>query len=496
MHLRPTGHQPSQPGASHRQPDRQLDRQIGLRSAVTLNMLEMVGVGPFITLPLIVAAMGGPQAMLGWILGALLAVCDGLVWAELGAALPYAGGSYAFLREIYGPRGAGRMISFLYVWQFTLTAPLSIASGAIGLAEYAVYLVPRLNHSLLSSSFPPFLLQHSRGTVLLAIAVCCLAMLLLYRQTRVVERIAWFLSAGLLLTIAAVLFACFTHFHPALAFGFPPGAFHLSGSFFQGLGAATLMATYCYWGYYNICFLGAEVRDPGRTIPRAVLYSILGVAALYLLMNIGILGAVPWQDLLGRYSHSRSSGDNPVAAVALVIGHIMGPVYGRIVVGLVMWTAFASLFSLLLGASRVPYAAASEGNYFRSLQQLHPTRGFPARSLLLLGGIACICCFFDLKTVIQALVALRIVLQFLLQQVGVIVLRRRAPDLPRPFRMWLYPIPALVACAGFLFMLFSRHGAGRELIAALIVSVSGSVVYLLRANKRREWPFLPNSPAL
>jgi APA family basic amino acid/polyamine antiporter len=486
MHLRPTAQQPNQAGAPLH---RQLDRQIGLRSAVSLNMLEMVGVGPFITLPLIVGAMGGPQAMLGWILGALLAVCDGLVWAELGAALPYAGGSYVFLREIYGARGPGRMISFLYVWQFTLTAPLSIASGAIGLGEYAAYLVPRLNRSLLPPYLPHFLLQHTRGTVLLAIAVCCLAMVLLYRQTRVVERIAWFLSAGLLLTIAAVLFACFTHFHPALAFAFPPGAFHLSGSFFQGLGAATLMATYCYWGYYNICFLGAEVRDPGRTIPRAVLYSILGVAALYLLMNIGILGAVPWQDLLGRYSV-----ENPVSAVALVIGHVMGPVYARIVVGLVIWTAFASLFSLLLGASRVPYAAASEGNYFRSLQQLHPTRGFPARSLLLLGGIACICCFFDLKTVIQALVALRIVLQFMLQQVGIIVLRRRAPDLPRPFRMWLYPVPALLACAGFLFMLFARHGAERELIAALIVSVSGSAVYLLRANRRREWPFASISP--
>jgi amino acid transporter len=346
--------------------------------------------------------------------------------------------------------------------------------------------VPALNRSWLPASLGPFWVEHSRGTVLLAVGACCLAMLLLYRQTRVVERIAWLLSAGLLLTIATVLFACFSHFHPALAFGFPPGAFHLSSSFFQGLGGATLLATYCYWGYYNICFLGAEVRDPERTIPRAVLYSILGVAALYLLMNIGILGAVPWQDLLGRYSSA-----NPAAAVALVIGHVMGPVYGRVVVGLVMWTAFASLFSLLLGASRVPYAAALEGNYFRPLAELHPTRGFPARSLLLLGGIACVFCFFDLKTVIQALVALRIVLQFVLQQVGVIVLRRRAPDLPRPFRMWLYPIPALIACVGFLFMLIARHGAGRELIAALVVSVSGSTVYLLRAKKRREWPFSP-----
>src|SRR5271156_4497638 len=123
----------------------QLKRQLSLGNAVSLNMMNMIGVGPFITLPLVVVAMGGPQAMLGWILGALIAVCDGLVWAELGAAMPEAGGSYTFLREIYGRHGAGRMISFLYIWQLGFTAPLSIASGCIGLAQYAAYLWPVLN---------------------------------------------------------------------------------------------------------------------------------------------------------------------------------------------------------------------------------------------------------------------------------------------------------------------------------------------------------------
>ena len=128
----------------HAPPAPHLSRELGQGSALVLNMLEMVGVGPFITLPLIVAAMGGPQAMLGWVLGAALALCDGLVWAELAAAFPEAGGSYAFLREIYGPGRLGRLISFLYVWQFTLTAPLVTASGAIGLAQYASYLYPSL----------------------------------------------------------------------------------------------------------------------------------------------------------------------------------------------------------------------------------------------------------------------------------------------------------------------------------------------------------------
>src|SRR5213082_2412379 len=125
----------------------QLIRGVGLRGATTLNMIDMIGVGPFITIPLIIAAMGGPQAMLGWILGAVLVICDGLVWAELGAALPGSGGSYRYLAEIYGARKLGRLMSFLFIWQLTFSAPLSIASGSIGLAQYATYIFPGLGNA-------------------------------------------------------------------------------------------------------------------------------------------------------------------------------------------------------------------------------------------------------------------------------------------------------------------------------------------------------------
>src|SRR5437879_11755952 len=121
-----------------------LVRGIGLGSATALNMIDMIGVGPFITIPLIVTAMGGPQAMLGWVLGAVLAICDGLVWAELGAAMPGSGGSYRYLREIYGPQKLGRAVSFLFIWQLSFSAPLSIASGAVGLSQYAAFFWPGL----------------------------------------------------------------------------------------------------------------------------------------------------------------------------------------------------------------------------------------------------------------------------------------------------------------------------------------------------------------
>src|SRR3974390_1583826 len=130
----------------------QLLRGIGLGSATALNMIDMIGVGPFITMPLIVSAMGGPQAMLGWILGAAFAVCDGLVWAELGAAMPGSGGSYQYLKEIYGPKKLGRLISFLFIWQLSFSAPLSIASGCLGLAGYAAYLWPGLEHVYVSKT--------------------------------------------------------------------------------------------------------------------------------------------------------------------------------------------------------------------------------------------------------------------------------------------------------------------------------------------------------
>ncbi len=343
-------------------PSPHLSRELGQGSALALNMLEMVGVGPFITLPLIVAAMGGPQAMLGWVLGACLALCDGLVWAELAAALPEAGGSYAFLREIYGPGRAGRLVSFLYVWQFTLTAPLVMASGAIGLAQYASYLYPALSMRLAASG--P--LQHIQRSSLMAVAVVALVVVLLYRRLRAIKRMAWVLWAGVILTLGITIVAGFAHFDARQAFSFPAGAFQLNHRFLIGLGAAMLIATYDYWGYYTIAYLAGEVRDPGRTLPRTIIGSILIIAALYLLMNISVLGVIPWQE----FTSNRPSASH-TAMVAELLGRSFGPVWAKVGAWLVIWTAFGSLFSLLLGASRVLWAAAVEG-------QLLPAAGTPA----------------------------------------------------------------------------------------------------------------------
>jgi len=469
----------------------QLIRGVGLGSATALNMIDMIGVGPFITLPLIVSAMGGPQAMLGGILGAIFAMCDGLVWAELGAAMPHSGGSYGYLREIYGPNRLGRLVSFLFVWQLSFSAPLSIASGSIGLAGYASYFWPGLEKQFIARhwSVPVPLLGRLQlhwlvsGASLVAIGMVALATVLLYRKITSIGWISKLLLAGVLGIIFWIMVAGLRHFDAAQAFSFPSGAFTLSRNFFLGLGSAMLIATYDYWGYYNVAFLGDEVKDPGRTIPRAILLSIFLVACLYIVMNISILGVVPWREM-------QSGQDN---RGLYVVSIFMQKIYGRwaanLATGLVMWTAFASVFSLMLGYSRVPYAAALDGNYFRAFARLHPEGRFPYVSLLALAAVAGLFCFLSLADVIAGLVVIRIILQFLVQAIGVIVLRIRRPDLPRPFRMWLYPLPALLASAGFLFVLISRTNSMSQIRYAMLILISGVAIYLFRAWRRREWPF-------
>lgn len=472
--------------------DEKLIRGVGVSGAAALNMIDMIGVGPFITMPLIIAAMGGPQAMLGWIFGAVLVMCDGLVWAELGASMPKSGGPYYYLKEIYGHRKLGRMMSFLFIWQLTFSAPLSIASGSLGFALYATYVFPTLGIVLFSresSIAVPVLgdlgvrLSASYSTFI-AIALCVFCVILLYRKITAIERLSKFLWIGVIITIAWIIFAGVSHFDPAVAFDFPPDAFTLRPEFFLGLGSALLIAVYDYWGYYNVNFFAGEIREPEKTIPRAIIVSIAIVAAIYIVMNAAILGVIPWRE----FGESADS-DARRYVISAFMERLYGPKAGIAATLLIMWTAFSSVFSLLLGYSRVPYAAALDGNYFKVFARLHPEHRFPYVSLLTLGGIAALFCFLQLADVIAALVVIRIIVQFMAQILGLVILRATRPEMPRPFRMWLYPLPAVLAAAGFAYVLFSRPNFQKELKYAFVLIIVGLAVYLFRSYRRREFPF-------
>jgi amino acid transporter len=455
-----------------------LQRRIGLRSAVLFNILEMIGVGPFIALPLVIAAAGYRLSVWAWVLGATIAVADGLVWAELGAAFPRAGGSYAFLREIYGPDRAGNWLSFLYVWQVSFTAPLSIASGCIGLSSFLAWFWPGLD------GIPFAVLPALHYTNFAAAAACLLVTVLLYRDMSSITRLAWVLFAGVITAIAGVVVSGFAQASAMGGWHMPASSPLTLPAAIGGLAQATLLTTYCYWGYYNICFLGGEVRRPEKTIPRAILISVLIVAGFYVSMN---LAALP--SLRNAASHAVAGEVVRLQLVADITKSAFGSMAGRLMAALIIWTAFASVFSLLRGYSRVPYAAARDGNYFHFLGAVHPRHGIPHRSLVALGAVAMLFCMFTLTQVITISVITRILIQFFPQQVGVMLLRVKRPEMARPFKIPLFPLPPLIAMGGFYFLLVNRSHALAGLAIAAAIGIVGTLIYIVRARRLGQWPF-------
>jgi len=440
-----------------------LQRHLGLLNATSINMSNMVGIGPFIAIPLILSTLGGPQSYLAWLVGVLIALCAGLVVAELGAALPAAGGTYVFLREGFGAKTWGRLLAFLFVWQLLFAGPLEIASGNIGLVQYLKVFWP---------SMTPFEMK------LTAAGIGVILIFALYRKLTDIAKIMLGLWITMIVTTGWVILTGILQFNPAIAFDFPPNAFRLDLSFFQGLGQGTANVLYLFLGYYQVCYLGAEIREPGRTIPRAVVYSIAGVTVINVLISFGFIGVVPWREGM----KSESIG-------AAFMNTAYGPWAGQLLAGLIVITAFASIFALLLGYSRVPYAAAQDGIFLRWFGELHPTKEFPHRSLLLIGAGAILASFFDLQDVILALMAARIVIQFNAQVIALFLIRARRPDIKRPFKVWLYPIPPLVSLAGYLYV-FASLGL-KFILFGLLTLLIGVGIYLLLARRQKEWPFSP-----
>ncbi|MDR3714835.1 MAG: APC family permease [Puia sp.] len=479
-----------------------LKREIGLLQATSINMIDMVGIGPFVTMPLVIGIFGRKVFLWAWVFGAVTALIDGMIWSELGAAYPLAGGSYNFLKQGYGSK-YGPLLSFLFVWQTCLQAPLVVASGAIGFAQYFGYLIP----------LGPVASKVVSGSVVILIV------LLLYRNIRTIGRISVLLWAGVIITICWIIISGFTH--RQVSYSCLPaqgGASIFSMSFLILLGQSSVKTIYSYLGYYNVCHLGGEIRNPGKNIPRSIFISIFGIAALYIFMNLGIVGVVPWQEAM----HSK-----------FIVSTFMERVYGHrmamIATMLVLWIAFASLFAVVLGYSRVPYAAAADGAFFPWFARLHPTKEFPYISLLFIGALGFVfSLLFKLSEVISAILAMRILVQFVAQAIGTVLLRekrkkaavaggeegagagagveagvtagegvkvddevrgkagvrvgRRDPagsspgagNTRIPFRMWLYPLPVVLSVSIWLFVLVST---GWVALLGLFLAAAGVVVY-------------------
>ena len=447
--------------------DSHLIRHFSTLQATALNMSNMIGIGPFITIPLLMSAMGGPQSLLGWIIAVLIVIPDGMVWSELGASLHGSGGSYIYLREGFGRETLGRLMAFLFIWQFILSGPLEIASGYIGFASYFGYIW---------KDMPAW------GPKMIVIIVGLLNIALLYRRITHIGKITVSLWIGTLITTGAVIFTGAMHFDSKIAFDFPPDAFKFSMGFLLGLGAASRVGVYDYLGYYDICYIGDEVKNPGRTIPRSIIISVIAVALIYITINLSIIGIVPWREFV-------PASEKPASqfVVSLLMEKIYGTKVASIVTVMILWTAFGSVFALLLGYSRIPFAAARDGYFFKVFSKLHPKHNFPYVSLLVIGVISILCSFLSLGMVIDVLIATRIIVQFIGQIFAISLLRKNHPNLERPYKMWLYPLPSLVALVGWVFIFVT---SGREIILfSLGALILGITCYFICSRQSGKWPF-------
>ena len=426
---------------------------MGLLQATATNIISMVGVGPFLTIPFMVAAMNGPHVIYPWIAGLVLALADGLVYAQLGAALPGSGGGYLYLREAFKPFGLGGLMAFLFIFQTILIAPLSVAGGAVGFADYLQFVWTRMTP-----------LEHN----LIAAAVCIVSTALLWRNIEDIGRLAVVMLVVVLITVGWVIIAGLFTFSPAQAFDFPPQAYTFDRDLLMSVGAASVLAMYSYGGYNQVCNIGGEIKDPTRTIPRSIVLSTFIVAALYILMTIVILGMIPWQEV--RESRTVAS----VFIERTFSDASTGRIAGIVMTGLILFVAAASLYATILGYSRVPYAAARDGDFFKIFAHVHPTKRFPDLSLVTIAIVSIPFCFFSLGQLVSWLIQVQVLLRFIWQCAAVILLRKYRPDIPQPFTMWLYPWPAILSGALWLFIFFTGPWEGIVFSFAFLLAGIGA----------------------
>jgi amino acid transporter len=458
---------PSNPAGSAASPQPALERQIGPLQATAINMTQMCGIGPFVTIPAMVATIGGPEAMFGWVVGAILALADGLIWAELGAAMPGSGGTYIYLREAFQYR-TGRLMPFLFVWSAVLFIPLIMSTGIIGLVQYLGYLIPGVT-------------SDSGNTVLgkvIGIGITLVIMAALFRKIGQIGKLTTVLFVVMLVAVLATIVAAFSHFSGAQAFAFTPGAFGSHGTFWAGLGAGLIIAIYDYLGYNTTAYLGAEVRDPGRTIPRSIVFSIIGIMSLYFLLQIGVLGSLPLDEIKTATSVASS-----------VLEQAWGTGTASVITILIVIAAIGSVFAGLLGGSRVPFEAARDKVFLPVFGTLHPKLNLPTAGVLTMGVITMIGSLFTLTTIINAAVATLVIIQSLAQVAAIVVLRRRQPNLERPYRQWLYPVPTVIALVGWVYIYVSATWLSIGLSLGWIVI--GCIAYLIYAKAEHTWPFGP-----
>merc|ERR1719193_2452092 len=425
------------------------DQKLTLAQACGLNTMNMFGTGPFITIPFVVAAADppGPHALIGYAMAAFACMNDSLVWSELGAMWPDSGGSYVYLRELYGPQTWGRLCAFIFVWQIMVSGPMEAASGFIATTQYIAYIDKEYSY-----------IHHSG----IAFGMCVTTIWALYREIDEVGTITlvlWAFTIGaIIFTVIAGFITFESHFIES-----PSDAFDDGSTFFFSMAVAARFAVYDFTGYYDVNFVGKECQNPRRTIPIACVATCVIVAMCFFLVDVAVIGSLEWDPNPasgepGYVALVTSGAESANFIMALFCETHISRTFAIVFTLLVCITIFGSCFSFIIGLAQVPYTAAKDGYFYDFLAHQHEHyKGLSDYSLLFVGGLSTIFCFVELEIVIEGMLTMMLLVQFMGQGWGLIYYRWFTPKENQEigaFTVPMFPIPNIIQLIifGFIFI--------------------------------------------
>jgi APA family basic amino acid/polyamine antiporter len=441
-----------------------LQRILGLWSAVSIVIGTVIGSGVFLVPSTMIAEVGSVKILFAvWVVAGLLSLFGALTYAELAAAMPEAGGEYVYLSAAYGP-----FWGFLYGWtQFWVAKSGSIATLAAGFYTYLTAFVPALGAPVLVTPFhigPGGTRLEIHYGQLVAIGVILILAAVNYAGVRAGGNVQVFVTAVKLILIAGIIAigifsggGDFSHFNQRV----------VSVGGVAGFFAAMVGALWAYDGWNNVSMVSSEIRHPDRNLPRALIFGTAAVIVTYLLVNVA-------------YFYVLSPGQ--VAASNRVAADMMSHLYGRAAAGAVTIAVLISIFAALNGSilsgSRVPYAMARDGLFFRTSAVVHPRFKTPGHSIVLLCLWSCVVVLSGWYDDLYNFVIFGSWILYLMTAVSVFVLRRKQPALPRPYHVIAYPlVPVLFSAVAVLLLVSTFHTRPRESLMGLALMALGIPFY-------------------
>ncbi len=456
--------------------------KFGFWSAFGFNTMMMFGTGPFISIPYTVASVepSGSHALVGYSIALVACVCDAFICGELGSMFPYSGGSATYLKHLYGENTFGQFAAFIFLFQFMVAGPAEIASGFIAIAEYLIY-------------FDTEVLGYGArvGISLGALAISTLLLLMSNKE------IAWVTVTLAGITIAAVVLSVivgFSKFETGLLDA-PSDAFAGSAStVLKSLAAATRFGVYDMTGYYDVCFMGDEVKNPRKIIPLSCISTAVVIGIVYLIVYISVLGVIDWRVIAPIYSDD--SDEDQIGIMSLFYEKTINKGFAQFFTIVVVITIFGSVYSMMAGFQHLLASGAKDGFFFSIFAKRHPKTDIPYVALLTLSALSAAWCFFSLDTVIDAMTTLLVFVQFIGQAVGLLYYRWKTPyeELPEGWRMPLYPLPVIIQIILFFYIFITSpswvlYGEDPILDICVLFLIGGGIMFLIRAKVKNVWPF-------